>query len=111
MTKRRFVICGGELVELDLSRPPPPSLSPAVWGDLPAYKSPLGTGVIEGRRARRDDLRRAGCRETDPSEFKPVENKPWLDSKDPRHLHNRVKDPVNVMVSKPSFAKGMKVRG
>lgn len=39
--------------------------------DLPAYKSPLGTGVVEGRAARREELKRHGCREVDPSEFKP----------------------------------------
>ena len=41
---------------------------PYIMGDLPGYKSPLGTGWIEGRRARREDLARGGCREVDPSE-------------------------------------------
>ena len=40
----------------------------SVIGDLPAYKSPLGTGVIEGRSARREDMKRGDCREVDPSE-------------------------------------------
>jgi hypothetical protein len=47
--------------------PPQPRIH--IWGDLPAYKSPLGTGVIEGRAARREDMRRGNCREIDPSEF------------------------------------------
>lgn len=42
------------------------------WRDLPAYKSPLGDGVIEGRAARKEHLKRNNCREVDPSEFRPV---------------------------------------
>lgn len=41
---------------------------PYIMPDLPAYRSPLGTGVIEGRRQRREDLARGECREIDPSE-------------------------------------------
>lgn len=36
--------------------------------DLPAYKSPLGDGWVDGRAARREHLKRHGCREVDPSE-------------------------------------------
>jgi hypothetical protein len=43
---------------------------PFVRSDIPAYKSPLGTGVIDGRAARREDLKRNNCREVDPSEHK-----------------------------------------
>ena len=46
--------------------------APAVVPDLPGYLSPLGTGLIEGRAARREDLKRGNCREVDPSEFKPA---------------------------------------
>ena len=42
---------------------------PAVHRDIAAYKSPLGNGVIDGRRAQRDDLARGGCRLADRSEF------------------------------------------
>lgn len=45
---------------------------PYVRSDLPAYQSPVTGKVIEGRAARREDLARAGCREVDPSEYKPV---------------------------------------
>lgn len=45
---------------------------PYVRGDLPSYKSPVTGQIIEGRAARREDLARTGCREVDPSEFKPV---------------------------------------
>lgn len=41
-----------------------------IMRDLPGYKSPLGTGWIEGRAARREDLKRGGCREVDPSEWR-----------------------------------------
>lgn len=46
--------------------------SPAVIPDTPAYKSPLGTGMIEGRAARREDLKRGNCREVDPTEYRPA---------------------------------------
>lgn len=45
---------------------------PYIASDLPAYASPLGDGVIEGRAARREHLKRNGMREIDPSEFRPA---------------------------------------
>ena len=45
---------------------------PYVRGDLPTYISPVTGKPIEGRAARREDLARSGCREVDPSEYKPV---------------------------------------
>ena len=45
---------------------------PYITSDLPAYASPLGDGVIEGRRARREHLKRNGMREVDNTEFKPT---------------------------------------
>lgn len=64
----------GEVVEVAYARdlPRPPSLFPSIQRDTPAYKSPVGTGWIEGRAARREDLKRSGSREVDPGEFKPV---------------------------------------
>lgn len=44
---------------------------PMIISDTPAYMSPLGTGEIDGRRARREDLARHNCREVDPTEYKP----------------------------------------
>jgi hypothetical protein len=38
--------------------------------DLPAYKSPLGDGWIDGRAARREHFKRTNTREVDPSEWK-----------------------------------------
>ena len=46
--------------------------APQVMRDIPEYKSPLGTGWITSRSHRREELKRSGCREVDPSEFKPV---------------------------------------
>lgn len=72
MPRYVFDASSGELVEVPYARdlPRPPSVAPHVRGDLPAYKSPLGTGWIDGRSARREDLARGSCREVDPSEFK-----------------------------------------
>ena len=44
------------------------SAAPAIWSDLPGYRSPVNGQWIDGRAARRDDLKRTGCREADPSE-------------------------------------------
>jgi hypothetical protein len=63
-----YVLRNGVLVEKH--KAPPRNAAPYVLSDLPAYKSPLGTGVIDGRAARREDLKRGGCREVDPSEHK-----------------------------------------
>jgi hypothetical protein len=38
------------------------------WSDLPAYISPLGTGEITSRSQRREELKRHGLREVEPSE-------------------------------------------
>lgn len=50
-----------ELVEVPVNFRPP-TLAPAVWDDLPAYESPIDGRVVDGRRQRRDDLARSGCR-------------------------------------------------
>lgn len=44
---------------------------PAIQRDLPAYRSPLGTGVIDGRAARREEMKRHDCRPVEPSELPP----------------------------------------
>lgn len=44
------------------------SVGPAMLGDLPAYVSPLSMQVVDGRRARREEMARHGVREVDPSE-------------------------------------------
>lgn len=61
-----------EWVEYDHRAPGPERVFPFVMSDTPAYKSPIGTGLIDGRAARREDLKRSGCREVDPSEVRPT---------------------------------------
>lgn len=49
------------LVEVDVNYRAP-SVAPEVWDDLPAYESPIDGRMVEGRRQRRNDLARSGCR-------------------------------------------------
>lgn len=42
--------------------------TPMIQSDLPAYFSVASMKMVDGRRARREDLKRTGCREVDPSE-------------------------------------------
>ena len=44
--------------------------APGIMSDLPAYKSPLGDGWIDGRAARREHFKRTNTREVDPSEWR-----------------------------------------
>ena len=46
--------------------------APTVLTDIPGYQSPVTGKYIEGRVARREDLKRTGCREIDPQEFTPT---------------------------------------
>lgn len=61
----RYVYKNGRMVRKGSSERTP---GPYVMGDLKAYRSPLGTGEIDGRYARREDMKRGNCREVDPSE-------------------------------------------
>ena len=54
----------------------PKQVAPFIVSDTPAYVSPITRKVVEGRAARREDLKRSGCREVDPSEFKAVYRNP-----------------------------------
>lgn len=45
---------------------------PLIQRDMASYISPVTGKPVDGRRARREDLKRSGCREVDPSEFKPT---------------------------------------
>jgi hypothetical protein len=63
------VLRNGVLVEKENA---PPAHGFSIWSDLRAYRSPLGTGWVDGRAARREDLKRHNCREVDPSEWKPT---------------------------------------
>ena len=37
-----------------------------IWADLPSYESPIDGHIVDGRVARREDLKRSGCIEYDP---------------------------------------------
>lgn len=80
MTERRCRVCRGWH---DVDQPWPnecaahnthragessPLSAPYVAGDISPYMSPLGTGEVSSRSHRREDLKRGGCREVDPSE-------------------------------------------
>lgn len=70
----RYIWDGERMVEVPYDRdlPRPPSVFPMIQRDLPAYFSVASGRWVDGRRERREDLARTGCREVDPSEFKPV---------------------------------------
>lgn len=63
----RFIFRDGQMVEV-VRGPRQPSVFPNIRGDLPEYVSPVTGAPVDGRAARREDLKRAGCREVDPSE-------------------------------------------
>jgi hypothetical protein len=81
--RERWVFRNGKMVRKD--KAPAQSAGPMIWSDLPAYRSPLGNGTIEGRAARREDLKRGNCVEVDPGHWKPdpehhakkAQYKPW----------------------------------
>lgn len=51
-----------------------------IMSDLPGYKSVASGKWVDGRRDRREDLKRAGCREVDPSEGpKACRTKKWAE--------------------------------
>lgn len=49
--------------------------APDVMGDLPAYESPIDGRVIEGRAARREDLKRNQCRPYEEGERQAMEQR------------------------------------
>jgi hypothetical protein len=68
-----FVWRDGKLVDRDTA--PPLAVGkrsnlamPYAVGDIKEYISPAGTGPITSRSHRREDLKKSGCREVDPSE-------------------------------------------
>lgn len=59
--RHRWVYINGEAHEVGEDYAPEPQ-SPLVFGDLPSYQSPVTGLWIDGRRARREDLKRTGSR-------------------------------------------------
>lgn len=61
MTRRRWIYKNGEAFEVTPDHDEGPS-GLLVIGDLPGYQSPVTGLWVEGRRARREDLKRTGSR-------------------------------------------------
>lgn len=59
--RKRYIQINGELREVCRDYVADP-VAPTVWGDLPGYESPATGLWVEGRVARREDLKRSGCR-------------------------------------------------
>ena len=59
--RRRYVFRDGAWVEFT-NQPAAEPAAPAIFGDLPGYESPATGEWVEGRRARREDLKRSNCR-------------------------------------------------
>ena len=68
----RYVWRNGKWINRATNEPMRPNgnkvSAPMIQSDLPAYFSVASHKWVDGRRARRDDLKRTGCREVDPSE-------------------------------------------
>ena len=69
--KRKHIWHNGDWVDVSAFKRAE-SVGPMIIRDTPEYRSPIDGRLIDGRAARREDLKRNGCREVDPSEFKPI---------------------------------------
>ena len=61
MTRRRWIYKNGDAIEVSPDYDEGQT-GPIVFGDLPGYQSPVTGLWVEGRRARREDLKRTGSR-------------------------------------------------
>lgn len=59
--KRRFIQRNGELIEVTADYVPDPK-GPLIFGDTPSYQSPITGLWVDGRVARREDMKRSGSR-------------------------------------------------
>lgn len=60
--------------------------APMIVSDIPAYMSPMGSGLIDGRKARREDMAKHNVREVAPDEWKPSEK---FRERREREMHKR----------------------
>lgn len=65
-TRYRQIKIEGEWKLVEIDRIPEPRRGLTIIPDLPAYRSPIDGRVIDGRKQRREDLKRHGCVEYDP---------------------------------------------
>lgn len=68
--RRRYVWSDDAKALVEVTPQRSERLAPAVFGDLPGYQSPVTGLWVEGKRARRDDLKRTNSR---PYEGRAVE--------------------------------------
>ncbi len=61
MSRHRYVMRGGELVELDLEAPLPPRKGPYIQSDIAPYRSVITREPITSRSQHRDHLRDHGA--------------------------------------------------
>jgi hypothetical protein len=61
--RRRFVMRGGRLVELDLEAPQPRAVAPMIISDIEPYRSIRTGEMITGRAQHREHLRQYGLEE------------------------------------------------
>lgn len=65
MSRKTYRFVDGEMVLVAMNGIPlyrEPKETPAVFDDLPGYESPIDGRWVEGRKARREDLRRSNSR-------------------------------------------------
>lgn len=60
MARQRFRYIDGKLVEISTDQKAP-NRGPFLWSDYEGYQSPVSGEWIEGRAARREDMKRHGC--------------------------------------------------
>ena len=72
MPRERYVIRAGELVLVASDFRPTPRGNDGrgvqIVPDIEPYTSPIDDAVVGGRRQKREDLKRHGCREYEPTE-------------------------------------------
>lgn len=61
MSRRLWIQIDGRLVEVSSDYTQEPT-APLIFGDLPGYQSPVTGLWVEGRKQRREDLKRTGSR-------------------------------------------------
>lgn len=96
MAKYIFVSGEGWVDRKEFTRPEPVN-APAVWGDMPEYISPLSMRPVDGRYARREEMKRFDVREVDPSERMEGDRKdPGLARKEKAYLDERASEDVSI---------------
>ena len=60
--RRRYNPATGEMEDVPLDAPVRRPDAPTVWDDLPGYESPVTGLWVEGRKQRREDLKRTNSR-------------------------------------------------